>query len=437
MSNVSNAVDLEQGVTPVSSRTLVAFSTMIGTTIEWYDFFIFGTASALIFSKVYFPSFDPAVGTLLALTTFAVGLFARPLGAILFGHFGDRIGRKKMLVAGLLLMGIPTALIGVLPTYDQIGILAPIALLVIRVCQGIALGGEWGGAVLMAVEHAPLKRGGLFGSLPQMGCPAALILASAAFSLVGLLSAEQFEAWGWRLPFIASSVLVVVGFFIRRKVNESPSFKKLGASGGIVQIPLARVFSKHFGAVLLGTAAKLGEITLFWLFAVFVLSYATSKLQLSRATILNATTVGAIIQFVLMPICGMLSDKFGKRMVFNIGTAFLVVSAIPMFLLIDTGRVELVWLAIVFALGILYPIMYAPEASLFANLFPVEVRYTGLSLCANIGGAVGGGIAPIVATALLGHYGSATSVGVYLAAISTISLLSVLAMKPRYNASAE
>ncbi|MER9947210.1 MFS transporter [Mesorhizobium sp. M0047] len=437
MSDIAQVVGVEEEISPASSRTLVAFSTMIGTTIEWYDFFIFGTASAIIFSKVYFPSFDPAVGTLLALTTFAAGLFARPFGAILFGHFGDRIGRKKMLVAGLLLMGIPTALIGVLPTYDQIGILAPICLLLIRICQGVALGGEWGGAVLMAVEHAPTKRGGLFGSLPQMGCPAALILASAAFSLTGSLPAEQFEAWGWRLPFIASFTLVVVGFFIRRKVNESPTFKKLGASGGIIQIPLARVFSKHLRAVLLGTAAKLGEITLFWLFAVFVLSYATNKLQLPRSTVLSATTVGAVIQFVLMPLCGILSDKFGKRMVFNIGTALLTISAVPMFLLIDTGRVELVWLAIIFALGILYPIMYAPEASLFANLFPVEVRYTGLSLCANIGGAIGGGIAPIVANMLLGHFGSATSVGVYLAAISLISLLSVLAMKPRYDASTE
>ncbi|QRG07037.1 MHS family MFS transporter [Xanthobacter dioxanivorans] len=422
---------------PASSRTLVACSTMIGTTIEWYDFFIFGTASALIFSKVYFPSFDPAVGTLLALTTFAVGLFARPFGAILFGHFGDRIGRKKMLVAGLLLMGIPTGVIGVLPTYDQIGILAPIALLLIRVCQGVALGGEWGGAVLMAVEHAPSRRGGLFGSLPQMGCPAALILSSVAFSLVGLLPADQFEAWGWRLPFIASFVLVFVGFFIRRKVNESPSFKKLSATGGVVQIPIARVFSKHLGAVVLGTAAKLGEITLFWLFAIFVLSYATGKLQLPRSEVLNATTVGAVIMFLLMPVCGILSDKFGKRMVFNAGTLLLMISAVPLFLLIETGRVELVWLAIVFALGILYPIMYAPEASLFANLFPVEVRYTGLSMCANIGGAIGGGIAPIVATALLGQFGSAVPVGLYLAAVSLISFLSVLAMKPRHNASAE
>ncbi len=416
---------------PASSRTLVAFSTMVGTTIEWYDFFIFGTASALVFSKAFFPSFDPVVGTLLALTTFAVGLFARPIGAVLFGHFGDRIGRKKMLITGLLLMGIPTALIGVLPTYGQIGIAAPIALLVIRVCQGIALGGEWGGAVLMAVEHAPARRSGLFGSLPQMGCPAALILASVAFSLTGLIPQDQFMEWGWRLPFLASSVLIVVGFFIRRNVAESPSFRKLGESGGIVDVPIAAVFKKHLTPVLLGVGAKLGEITLFWLFAVFVLSYATGKLGLAKNDILLATTVGAALQLILMPVFGSLSDKYGNRRIFILGTTMLLLSALPMFLLIGSGNLTFVVMAIVWALGVLYPIMYAPEASLFAELFPVEVRYTGLSLAANIGGAIGGGVAPIAATWLLGNYGSVTSVGIYLAVIAAVSLACTMAMKRR------
>jgi len=412
-----------------SSTTLVALSTMIGTTIEWYDFFIFGTASALVFSNAYFPSFDPVVGTLLAFSTVAVGLFARPVGAILFGHYGDRIGRKKMLIAGLLLMGVPTALIGLLPTYDQMGIAAPILLLLIRVCQGIALGGEWGGAVLMAVEHAPARKRGLFGSLPQMGCPAALVLASVAFSLTGLLPAKDFSAWGWRLPFLASAVLVVLGFFIRRNVAESPSFQKLGESGGIVEIPIVQVLKNHSVPVLLGIGAKLGEITLFWLFAVFVLSFATKTLGLAKVDILNATTVGAVFMLALMPVCGLLSDRFGKRMVFNIGTAMLLVSAIPMFMMIGSGSLTLIVICIGFALGVLYPIMYAPEASLFAELFPVEVRYTGLSLCANIGGAIGGGIAPIAATWLLAISGSVASVGVYLAVVAAISLLSTAAMK--------
>ena len=428
MSNIAIADEVPTS-TSSSSTTLVALSTMIGTTIEWYDFFIFGTASALVFSKAYFPSFDPVVGTLLALTTFAVGLFARPIGAILFGHFGDRVGRKKMLIAGLLLMGIPTALIGLLPTYDQIGIAAPIALLLIRICQGIALGGEWGGAVLMAVEHAPARRRGLFGSLPQMGCPAALVLSSIAFSLTGLIPADQFMAWGWRLPFLASAVLIVVGFFIRRNVAESPSFRKLGESGGIVEVPITNVMKNHRLPVLLGVGAKLGEITLFWLFAVFVLSFATKKLGLAQTDILNATTGGAVLMFVLMPVFGVLSDRYGKRMIFSIGTGLLLVSAVPMFLMIGSGSLALVVASIVFALGVLYPIMYAPEASLFAELFPVEVRYTGLSLCANIGGAIGGGLAPIVATWLLATYGSVTSVGIYLAAIATVSLLSTIAMK--------
>lgn len=428
MTNIA-VTDEVQPRTAASSTTMVAMSTMIGTTIEWYDFFIFGTASALVFSSTYFPSFDPVVGTLLAFGTVAAGLFARPIGAILFGHYGDRIGRKKMLIAGLLLMGIPTALIGLLPTYDQIGIAAPIILLLIRVCQGIALGGEWGGAVLMAVEHAPASKRGLFGSMPQMGCPAALVLASIAFSLAGFLPADDFRSWGWRLPFLASSVLVIVGFFIRRNIAESPSFQKLGESGGIVEIPVITVLKHHSLPVLLGIGAKLGEITLFWLFAVFVLSFATKTLGFAKIDILNATTAGAVLMLILMPVFGLLSDRFGKRMIFNIGTVMLLVSAVPMFMMIGTGSLLLTMLCIVFALGVLYPIMYAPEASLFAELFPVEVRYTGLSLCANIGGAIGGGVAPIVATWLLASSGSVTSVGIYLAVIAAVSLLSTVAMK--------
>lgn len=419
----------EMQATPAST-TMVALSTMIGTTIEWYDFFIFGTASALIFGHTFFPSFDPAVATILSLSTFAAGLFARPVGAIFFGHFGDRIGRKKMLIASLLLMGVPTTLIGMLPTYSQIGIMAPIALTLIRICQGIALGGEWGGAVLMAVEHAPPKRSGFFGSLPQTGCPAALVLSSGAFALTGLLASDDFQAWGWRLPFLASGILIVIGFFIRRRVNESPVFERVENSGKVVNIPVVEIVRKHMFSVTVGVGAKLGEITMFWLFAVFVLSYSTGKLGLPRSVILQATTLGAIAMLLLMPISGLLSDRFGNRKIFNAGTILLLLSAVPMFMFIDSGDATLVTIAIVFALGILYPIMYAPEASLFAELFPPEVRYTGLSLCANIGGAIGGGIAPLVATGLVSHYGGAQPVGIYLAAISGVSLVSVLAMKP-------
>ncbi|MFL9945841.1 MFS transporter [Paraburkholderia agricolaris] len=413
-----------------ATTTMVALSTMIGTTIEWYDFFIFGTASALIFGHTFFSGFDPTVATILSLSTFAAGLFARPLGAIFFGHFGDRIGRKKMLIASLLLMGVPTTLIGMLPTYSQIGVIAPIALTLIRVCQGIALGGEWGGAVLMAVEHAPEKRSGFFGSLPQTGCPAALVLSSGAFALTGLLGPDDFQAWGWRLPFLASGVLIVIGFFIRRRVNESPVFERVENSGELVNIPVVEIVRKHLWSVTVGVGAKLGEITMFWLFAVFVLSYSTTKLGLPRTVILQATTLGAIAMLLFMPISGLLSDRFGNRKVFVTGTILLLLSAVPMFTLIDSGNATLVTVAIAFALGILYPIMYAPEASLFAELFPPEVRYTGLSLCANIGGAIGGGIAPLVATGLVSRYGGTLPVGFYLAAISGLSLVSVLAMKP-------
>jgi len=427
--SVRESIDKSELEFGTNSNVWAAAATIVGTTIEWYDFFIFGTASALVFNKVFFPAFDPVVGTMVAFATFSVGLFARPLGAIIFGHFGDRLGRKKMLVASLLMMGLPTTLIGILPTYDQIGIAAAICLVLIRVCQGIALGGEWGGAVLMAVEHAPRGRGTFFGSLPQAGCPLGLLLSSAAFSLTSYLSQADFQSWGWRLPFLASAVLIVVGVFVRRRVSESPKFANLKRGGEIVRLPLIELLRNHTKPVLLGIGAKLGEITLFWLMAVFILAYATNKLALSRADILQATMIGAALMFILMPICGVWGDRIGNRALFAVGNGLLVIFSIPIFLTIDTGNVHLVTGAVIFALGILYPIIYAPEASLLSDLFPTSVRYTGLSLSGNIGGAVAGGFAPLVATSLLALSGSTLAVGVYLGATASVSLLCALAMR--------
>lgn len=420
-----NAGELDVRMT---SNVWAAAATIVGTTIEWYDFFIFGTASALIFNKVFFPSFDPLVGTLVAFATFSVGLFARPVGAIIFGHFGDRLGRKKMLVISLLMMGLPTTLIGILPTYEQIGISAAICLVLIRVCQGIALGGEWGGAVLMAVEHAPRGRSAFFGSLPQAGCPLGLLLSSAAFALTSHLPQTEFQSWGWRLPFLASAVLIVVGVVVRRRVSESPKFSSMKLGGQIVRIPLIEVLHNHTKPVLLGIGAKLGEITLFWLMAVFILSYATGKLGLSRSDILQATMIGAAMMFILMPVCGILGDRVGKRGLFILGNGLLIVFAIPIFLTVDTGNGHMVTCAVIFALGVLYPIIYAPEASLLSELFPTSLRYTGLSLSGNIGGAVAGGFAPLVATSLLASSGNTLAVGVYLSATAVVSLLCALAM---------
>ena len=412
------------------SKAWVAAATMVGTTIEWYDFFIFGTATALVFNKLFFPAFDPAVATLASFSTFAVGLFARPFGALVFGHFGDRVGRKRMLVASLLLMGVPTMLIGIMPTYQQIGLWAAVILVVIRVCQGIAIGGEWGGAVLMAVEHAPSRRGGLFGSMPQTGTPVALILSTLAFAGASQLPEEQFLSWGWRLPFLASVALVFVGVLVRRRVSESPAFRLIEATGRTLPIPVAEVARWHLRTVLLAIGAKLGEITMFYLVTVFLLSYITGKLGVPRGVALNATLLGSVVMLVTMPLCGHLSDKVSPRILFGVGTLVLAAFAIPMFLLVDTRDPTAITLAIACALGVVYPLIYAPEASFFASLFPTAIRYTGLSISAHVGGAVGGGLAPIVAASLLTSYSSSLPVGIYLGGLACLSLLCVLLLKP-------
>ncbi len=402
---------------------------MIGTTIEWYDFFIFGTATALVFNKLFFPSFDPVVATLASLTTFAVGLFARPLGAIIFGHFGDRIGRKRMLVASLLLMGTPTVLVGLMPTYEQIGLWAAVILIMIRLCQGIAIGGEWGGAVLMAVEHAPEGRSAFFGSMPQTGTPLALILSTLAFLAVNALPEKDFLSWGWRLPFLASFVLVLFGVYIRRKVGESPAFEAVARQGDLVAIPIVEVARHHWRNVALAIGAKLSEITLFYLVTVFILSYVTGKLGLPRAITLNATLLGAVVLLVCMPLHGYLADKVGPRAVFAFGTVALGVFAIPMFTLLDSRDPTLITVSIVVALGLIYPLMYAPEASLFARLFPARVRYTGLSISAHVGGGIGGGLAPLVATWLMTSYGSTFAVSLYLIALAVLAFACIAVMR--------
>ncbi len=412
-----------------ASKAWVAAATMIGTTIEWYDFFIFGTATALVFNKLFFPSFDPVVATLASLTTFAVGLFARPLGAIIFGHFGDRIGRKRMLVASLLLMGTPTVLVGLMPTYEQIGLWAAVILVMIRLCQGIAIGGEWGGAVLMAVEHAPEGRSAFFGSMPQTGTPLALILSTLAFLAVNALPEKDFLSWGWRLPFLASFVLVLFGIYIRRKVGESPAFEAVARQGDLVAIPIAEVARHHWRNVGLAIGAKLSEITLFYLVTVFILSYVTGKLGLPRAITLNATLLGAVVLLVCMPLHGYLADKVGPRVIFAFGTVALGAFAIPMFTLLDSRDPTLITVSIVVALGLIYPLMYAPEASLFARLFPARVRYTGLSISAHVGGGIGGGLAPLVATWLMTSYGSTFAVSLYLIALAVLAFACIAVMR--------
>ncbi|MEU8222833.1 MFS transporter [Kribbella sp. NPDC048915] len=394
----------------------------MGTTIEWYDFFVYGLAAALVFGELFFPKFDPVVGTLSAFATFAVGFVARPLGGIVFSHFGDRHGRKSALVGSLLLMGTATVLVGLLPSYDTIGVAAPVVLVLLRFCQGFAVGGEWGGAVLMAVEHSDPRRRGLAGSFPQMGVPAGLILASAAFIALAPLNDAQFAAWGWRIPFLASGVLVVAGLMIRLTVAESPEFEKLRDTGGQVQNPVLSALRNNPKNILLAAAMR-QETTVFYVVVTFAVSYGTEQVGVTRGVMLNGTLIAALVALVTLPLIGALSDRFGRRTLFRLGAAAAVVFAFPFFALLDTGRPALIYLALILGLAVVHALMYAPEAAFFSELFGAEVRYSGASLGYQLGSVVGG-LAPLVgASLLLAGGGSPIYVILYVAALQVITFI--------------
>jgi MHS family shikimate/dehydroshikimate transporter-like MFS transporter len=419
-----------KGQTPGTARAWIVAATVIGTTIEWYDFFIYGTAAALVFNKIFFPSFDAAAGTIAAFATFAIGLLARPFGGIVFGHFGDRFGRKSTLMVSLLLMGIPTMLIGLVPAYESIGLWAAAILVTLRLLQGFALGGEWGGAVLMAVEHAPKARRVLFGALPQAGAPAGLLLASLTFALVSHMHEASFLAWGWRLPFLLSIVLVAVGVLVRWKVAESPAFITVLRAGKKVDLPGVEVVRRYWRRLLLTIGAKLGEVTLFYLVTVFTLSYATTKLGIPRQQALNAIMIAAGLACGTIPLFGLLGDRFGQRRVFALGALYLALFAVPMFWMIDSRDPTLFFLAVIGALSIGHPSMYAPEPSLFAAQFPPEIRYSGVSLGFQVAAAIGGGLAPILATLLLARFGTSLPIAAYLVGLGLLAAFCAESMQP-------
>lgn len=376
-------------------------ASMVGTTIEWYDFFLYGTAAALIFNKIFFPEFDPLMGTLAAFATYSVGFFARPLGGILFGHFGDKIGRKSMLLIALWMMGIPTILIGLIPSYESIGYWAAILLVIMRFLQGVAVGGEWGGAVLMAVEHAPEGKKGFFGSLPQAGVAPGLVLSSLAMGAVASLPEEAMLSWGWRIPFLASVILLLVGWFIRVRVAESPDFEAMQKAGNEEKVPLKVVLKDYPKDVLVVVGGRLAEVTWFYTVVTFALSYATGTLGLEKTMLLDAIIWGAILSFFTMPMFGMLGDRIGHKWVFMIGTVGIALFSTTFFELLTVGTEYAVTLAMVIAIGVVYACLYGPEGSLFSTQFPAEIRYSGISLAVQVSGAIGGGMAPLVATWLL------------------------------------
>lgn len=407
----------------------ILLSATLGSAIEWYDFYIFGTAAALVFNKLFFPATDPFISTMASLLTIAVGAFARPVGSLLFGHFGDRIGRKSMLLITMLLMGVPTALIGLLPTYASIGIWAPVLLVTLRIIQGLAIGGEWGGAVLLCVEHASSDRRSFFGSLPQMGTPLGMMLSVAVFSIVSLLPEADFMAWGWRLPFLFSVVLIVFGFAVRRKISESPEFAEAQSEGKIHRVPAIELIKQRWGSVLLAAGGKVGEVTLFYVTSVFLLSYATGTLGLPRASILTVIVIGAAVSTAMMPIWGLIGDWIGARRIYTIGAVLLTLTAVPMFMLIKTGSIPLITIAVVVPFGLIYPMLYSSQPNLYAAQFPPELRYSGVSLGVSIAGAIAGGLAPAVATTLLATTQTVVSVGAYLGVAAIISVISAALMR--------
>jgi metabolite-proton symporter len=410
---------------PNSIRS-VAFASFIGTTIEWYDFFLYGTAAALVFNRLFFPTFDPLMGTLAAFGTYAVGFIARPVGGIVIGHFGDKIGRKSMLVLTLMIMGVATFLIGLLPTYEQIGPWAAVLLVLLRIAQGFGVGGEWGGAVLMAVEHAPPGRRGYYGSWPQIGVPAGLLVSTAVFSYFSAMPEEQFLTWGWRVPFLLSAVLVVVGMIIRVRIVETPSFVKVKAEARQERQPIIQVLRRYPREVILAMGARFAENGAFYIYSAFVLTYATQQVQLDRQMVLNGILLAAGLELAAIPFFGALSDRIGRRPVYLFGAAMTVLWAYPFFALIDTGTQTNVWLALTVAFVLSHSAMYGPQAAFLSEMFGASVRYSGASLGAQLASVVAGGPAPLIATWLLAETTNArTWLALYLAIMGVITLVAV------------
>jgi metabolite-proton symporter len=408
-----------------NSVRVVAVASFIGTTIEWYDFFLYGTAAALVFNRLFFPTFDPLMGTLAAFGTYAVGFFARPVGGIVIGHYGDRIGRKSMLVLTLVIMGVATFLIGLLPTYEQIGPWAAVGLIVLRVAQGFGVGGEWGGAVLMAVEHAPPGKRGFYGSWPQVGVPAGLVLSTAVFALFARLPEEQFLTWGWRVPFLLSALLVIVGLLIRVRILETPAFTRVKEEAKEARQPILEVLASYPKQVLLAMGARFAENGAFYIYSVFVLTYATQQVKMSQQVVLNGMLIGASLELLAIPFFGALSDRLGRRPVYLFGAVMTAVWAFPLFRLLDTASPTLVWLALIVAFVFSHAAMYGPQAAFLSELFGTRVRYSGASLGAQLAAVLAGGTSPFIATLLLANYG-ATALSLYVIAMALVTIVAVL-----------
>ncbi|MFE9424685.1 MFS transporter [Kitasatospora sp. NPDC006697] len=416
-----------------SGLVRVVGASLIGTTIEWYDYFLYGSSAALVFGHVFFPKSDPLTGTLLSFLTYAIGFAARPIGALVFGHYGDRLGRKRLLVVSLLMMGGATALIGCVPDYNSIGVAAPVLLTTLRLVQGFALGGEWGGAVLLVSEHGDARRRGFWASWPQGGAPAGNLLAVGVLDLMtSLQSDKEFLAWGWRIPFLLSAVLVAVGLWIRLSVDESPLFKQALARAEqrerAEQPPMVAVLRHHWRDILVAMGARMAENISYYVITTFVLAYCVEHLKLPKDTALNAVLIASAIQFALIPLFGALSDRVGRKPVYLAGAVGTGAWAWAFFGLLDTRSFPAVLLAVTVGL-VFHSAMYAPQAAFFSELFATRVRYSGASIGAQFASVAAGAPAPLIATALLKDYGSATPISLYVSLAAVLTVLALLAAR--------
>ncbi|HCM9647465.1 TPA: MHS family MFS transporter [Enterobacter bugandensis] len=416
----------ESTTTVLRKNKKVLIASLTGSAIEWFDYFLYGTAAALVFNKIFFPMLDPVIGLILSYLSFSLTFFIRPIGGVLFAHIGDRIGRKKTLVLTLSLMGGATVMIGLLPTYEMIGMWAPALLILMRIIQGMGIGGEWGGALLLAYEYAPEKRKGFFGSIPQAGVTIGMLMATFIVSLMTLFSEEDFLSWGWRIPFLLSSVLVLLGLWIRKDIDETPDFQKVKASGQVAKAPLRDTLKHHWREVLIAAGLKVVETAPFYIFSTFVVSYATSTLTYQKSQALEAVTLGALVATIMIPLMGLLSDKIGRQRMYATSVFILGLFIVPWFMLLNTGTTWGIVLATVIAFGVLWAPVTAVLGTLCSEIFSANVRYTGITLGYQLGAALAGGTAPLIATGLLAKYdGDWVPVAWYLAVTVAISLIAI------------
>lgn len=430
---IATTLDTDTQAPPTNSRGKVVVASLVGTAIEFFDFYIYATAAVIVFPHIFFPQGDPTAATLQSLATFAIAFVARPIGSALFGHFGDRVGRKVTLVASLLTMGVSTVVIGLLPGYETIGIFAPLLLALARFGQGLGLGGEWGGAALLATENAPAHKRALYGSFPQLGAPIGFFFANGTFLLLSwLLTDEQFMSWGWRVPFILSAVLVVIGLYVRVSLHETPVFAKIAQAGKQVKIPMGTLLSHHLKATIIGTFIMLATYTLFYIMTVYSMTYSTapapSGLGFSRNDVLWMLMMAVLGFGLMVPVSGWLADKYGRRSSMLVITSLILLFALFLFMpLLGSGNPSLVMLFLLVGLSLM-GLTFGPMGALLPELFPTEVRYTGASFSYNVASILGASVAPYIATWLQANYGLFW-VGVYLAAMAAITLLALLCSK--------